>query len=156
MKFAALLGLFGVSEASGGRRTWASTYSSWIKSESQAKSMLQFYKSLGIDRVYVDVWHNGDLLAESSTYSNLMSSSRSDYLGNVLSAADQVGGIEVVAWFEYGLISCYGSCAYGNIARSKGWELGSDGGFTWLNPGNAEFRDFFTKMIHDVKVNYYN
>ena len=102
----------------------------------------------------MDVWHNGDLLAESSTYTNLVGTTKADYLGNVLSAAQQVGGIEIAAWFEYGLISCYGSCQYGEVARDKGWELGSAGEFRWLDPSNAEFRDFFVNMLQDVKENY--
>ena len=90
------------------RATWLTTYDSAIKSLDAAVSTLTYFQGLGITKVYVSVWNNGNLYANSSTFKNFVGYENADYLGNVVDAARQVGGISVVAWFEYGNMAAYG------------------------------------------------
>ena len=154
-----VLALTQLSSAYTTKYTWMSIYDPASRDQYTAKQTLTKLKGLGVTKVYVDVWNNGNLYARSGVYNRLMgygSNPNPDYLSNVLQAAQAVGGVDIVAWFEYGVMGCYtGSpCQYGNIARSKGWMLGTDGEFTWLNPSNSQFTSFLSSMINDVKTGY--
>lgn len=141
------------------RATWITTYDP-IKSQWESEDLLRALKSFGINKVYVSIWQAGNLFAKSQSYSSLMGFSKPDYLGNVLNAAETVGGISVVAWFEYGNMAQYGGVTvpFALKARSLGWLL-DDGrlshGFAWMNPSNANFANFFVNMISEVNSNYW-
>ena len=140
--------------------TWMTVHNPALRDESLAKEALIRLKGLGVTKVFVDVWNNGRLYTKSGIYNQMMGISvnpNPDYLSNVIRAAQSIGGIEVAAWFEYGLIGCFLSepCQYGDRARQFGWELGTSGEYTWLDPGNSHFRAFFSSMLHEVKLAYY-
>ena len=129
------------------RATWLTTYDDAIKSLDSAVSTLTYFQGLGITKVYVSVWNNGNLYANSSTYQNLVGYQNADYLGNVVDAARQVGGISVVAWFEYGNMAGYAGVqnAFAKNAQQKGWLIGNGQlahNFVWLDPGNADAANF--------------
>ena len=108
--------------------------------------------TFGLNQVYVSIWQSGNLFAQSQTYTTLLGFSKPDYLGNVLNAAEKVGGISVVAWFEYGNMAEYGGVTvpFALKARDLGWLL-DDGQlahqYAWLNPSNANFVDFFDRRF---------
>jgi uncharacterized lipoprotein YddW (UPF0748 family) len=65
-------------------------------------------KNEGVRRVYVDVWNNGVVYFNSTTMHNIVSTGvGNDHLLWALEAGNHFG-IEVYAWFEYGLMTSYG------------------------------------------------
>jgi uncharacterized lipoprotein YddW (UPF0748 family) len=80
-----------------------------------------------------------------------------DNLKWTLDAARQIGGMEVYAWFEYGLIAAYGEINndFAHEAKSRGWILGQEGeGFIWMDPDNNEALTFFSGILQDCWTNY--
>jgi len=128
-------------------------------SSSQVEALVSSLKSEGVNRIYVDVWNQGKVYFNSSTMSNYVGSSGVgyDHLGWALDAANKVGGIEVFAWFEYGLIAAYGSYnnSFANQAKSDGWILGQEGsGFIWMDPKNSDMLNFISGIMNDCWSNY--
>ena len=84
--------------------------------------------------------------------------------------AAQSSGLEVFAWFEYGLMSNYGSSPQGNgfgmACDAKDWLLyngaGSNkvyntaqgGNFVYMNANNNDVRSFMTSFVRDIVNNY--
>jgi uncharacterized lipoprotein YddW (UPF0748 family) len=62
---------------------------------------------------------------------------------------------EVHAWFEYGLIASYGEpvTPFGLYAQEKGWILGEEGGFTWLD-ATSNATTFLASLLADVARDY--
>jgi uncharacterized lipoprotein YddW (UPF0748 family) len=93
-------------------------------------------KALGINRVYVCVWNNGVLTYRSQYYESFTGmTSNKDTLQYYVQSGRALG-IQVFAWFEYGLMSKYNQYdgAFAKVAKAKGLEVGSALGFTWMHP----------------------
>ena len=78
-------------------------------------------KLQGVTRIYVDVWNNGVTYFNSSTMREIAggSSVGQDVLLWTLTAANELG-IEVVAWFEYGIMCSYGTLENNFAKTAKG------------------------------------
>jgi uncharacterized lipoprotein YddW (UPF0748 family) len=126
-------------------------------SESQVYSMMQSLKSLGVRRVYVDVWNQGKVYFQSQTMTNLIGSSgiAADHLLWTLNAGNSLG-IEVYAWFEYGFMCSYGDLSnnFAQYAKSKGWVLGQYNGFYWIDPANSDVLAFTAGIMLDAMKGY--
>ncbi len=77
--------------------------------------------------MYVDVWNQGITYFESATMRSLVGSTGigADHLAWALEAGNYFG-IEVYAWFEYGLMPSYGSINndFAVYAQQHNWILG--------------------------------
>lgn len=140
------------------RATWVTTYDP-IQTQWQCETLLSSLKLFGITKVYVSIWQAGNLFAQSQTYSSLMGFSKPDYLSNMINAADKIGGVSIVAWFEYGNMAQYGgvSTPFALKAKSLGWLLENGKlvhGYSWMDPSNSNFVEFFVKMVSEVNNNY--
>ena len=92
---------------------------------STVMTLVSTLKSRGVTRIYVDVWNQGRVFFESQTMDSLVPSGAGtpqDNLKWTLDAARQIGGMEVYAWFEYGLIAAYGEINndFAHEAKSRG------------------------------------
>uniref|UniRef100_A0A7S1MJS9 Glycosyl hydrolase-like 10 domain-containing protein n=1 Tax=Neobodo designis TaxID=312471 RepID=A0A7S1MJS9_NEODS len=64
-------------------------------------------------------------------------------------------GVEIVAWFEYGLMACYGEPGFRpfpSYAESQGWLMSgsAEGGFRYMDPSNAGVQAFLANMMAEV------
>lgn len=127
--------------------------------EATVQELLIGLKEIGITRVYVDVWNQGTVYFNSSTMMALLPDGTgvgNDHLRWTLSAASEVG-IEVYAWFEYGLIAAYGGInnAFAKVATDQGWILGQEGqGFVWMTPDNQDVLAFLSGIMGDAWTGY--
>ena len=65
--------------------------------------------------------------------------------------------IEIYAWFEYGLMTSYGSInnEFAHYAQEKGWILGQyNNAFFWMDPEKIEVLQFLAGIMKDAIVNY--
>ena len=137
----------------GKRATWVPT--SWGDgSAASADSTFATFKSQGVNRVYIDVWNNGKTYFNSSTMYALIGNAGigSNQLKWGADAASKYG-IELFAWFEYGLMASYGgptSNAFAQKANSLGWVSGQADGFTWMNPSNQQVINFIGGILVDA------
>ena len=128
-------------------RTATSVRATWLPvsvpaaSPGDMRDVLAALSSTGVNRIYVDVWNNGRAYFNSSSVSR--------FAGDRALAADRLRwavdagaslSVEIVAWMEYGLMACYGATAgnaFAEAAERKGWVIGSEGGWQWLDPTAA-------------------
>jgi uncharacterized lipoprotein YddW (UPF0748 family) len=120
-------------------------------------SIVRQLKVEGITRVYVDVWNNGVAYFNSPV---LRAVAGSDSIGNdlllwTLLAASTVN-IEVVAWFEYGLMASYDvlTTNFGTVASKRGWILGMTDGFYWMDGRISEVQQLMSGMLLDAQREY--
>ena len=149
-----LLALVLVSGARSFRAAWIP--SSYDSSSSDALcAQLNKLAAMGFDRVYLDVFNNGNVYFNSSTVA-------AAGLGAVLGQdrlrwATEICAFrgEVFAWFEYGLMAQYGAPtgAFARHAQQQGWVLGQSGGFTWLKADSGATQ-FLGSMLADVVRDY--
>jgi len=141
------------------RATWLPV-SYRMNNESSVFSLMSDLKEAGVDRVYVDVWNQGKVYFMSNTMNSLLPDGTGcgpDYLEFALNAANKLGGMNVYAWFEYGLIAAYGDINndFARKAQEKGWILGQEGqGFVWMDPDNGEVLSFLVGILNDSWTNY--
>ena len=138
---------------------WMTPYKAESSQYQAAVTQLTKLKGLGLTRLYVDAYANGFMHATSATWQrDLPQATQGDHIANVIKAAEAVGGIEVVAWLEYGLraSSDYSLGMLGNFARSKGWttDTSKSAGYYWLNPDKADFRAWYTQIVKEINDNY--
>ena len=139
------------------KSAWMTPYGSAVRGVNNAKFALETLKSKGVTRIYLDVFTGGYIYAQSKTYSKLVGGdTRPDFLATLCTAAQAVGGVEIVAWFEYGLIASSSQSLdnYGQRAKENGWILGKAGSHYWLNPANSGLRTFYSNMVKDIVNNY--
>lgn len=110
---------------------------------------------LGVNRIYVDAWNNGNVYFPSSTMAAVCPTcvASADLL---LWAADaaQSAGISVCAWFEYGLMSGYAGGGATNtftaLAKQRGWYAGDANSFHWMDPSNPEVIALLSGIMADA------
>eukprot|EP01100_Stratorugosa_tubuloviscum_P002345 TRINITY_DN1547_c0_g1_i1.p1 TRINITY_DN1547_c0_g1~~TRINITY_DN1547_c0_g1_i1.p1 ORF type:complete len:332 (-),score=170.46 TRINITY_DN1547_c0_g1_i1:69-1064(-) len=146
-----------VEGTAGIRATWVSIYKHNTSPQDTYNSFQQL-KSNGVNRVYVDVWNNGIVYFNSSTMRNFAGNGciGPDHLQWAVDAGSQLG-LQVYAWFEYGLMACYGTSATGTFATTaskKGWLIGSADSFMWMNAKNDDVLNFLAGILHDA-LNYH-
>jgi uncharacterized lipoprotein YddW (UPF0748 family) len=115
-------------------------------------------KAEGIGRVYVDVWNSGVVYFESKTMQSTVGSTGigDDHLKWTLDAGNYFG-IEVYAWFEYGLMTSYGSIDndFARYAQANSWILGQyDNAFYWMDPENTDVLRFLAGIMTDAVSTY--
>jgi len=127
---------------------------------SSVLSVFQSLKNKGVSRVYVDVWNNGQVYFNSPTMLNSVGVggyAGFDLLGWSLDAGASTG-IEVMAWFEYGLMAAYTSFqdtnAFPIYAKSKGWVVGEYNSFVWMDASRMEVLDFISGIMIDAIKGY--
>jgi len=135
--------------------TWLPT--SYIETEDAVWEVMTSLKQKGIKRVYVDVWNSGVVYFNSSTMRELVGDSGigRDLLLWSLSAGKELG-IDVYAWFEYGLMTSYGSINndFAKISESNGWILGQYNSFYWLDCANSDVLNFLSGIMTDAIDGY--
>ncbi len=105
----------------------------------------------------MDVWNQGMAFFDSRV--------ARDFCGagcvgpNMLSWALYAGnltGIEVLAWFEYGLMAAYSELPLPDFcleAERQGWISGNASGFIWLDPRTPAL-DFLINLMSEASINY--
>jgi uncharacterized lipoprotein YddW (UPF0748 family) len=107
--------------------------------ENMVKQTLTTLKGFGINRVYVDVWNNGAVTFKSPSYNAFTGFTNTrDSFSWYVNAARSLG-MQIFAWFEYGLMSKYNGydAPFAKVAKDKGLEVGVANGFTWMHPTKA-------------------
>lgn len=126
-------------------------------SESTVYDMMADLKKEGVRRVYVDVWNQGKIYFLSPTMQSVIGSSGigADYLAWTLAAGNSLG-LEVYAWFEYGLMCSYGEINndFAHYAQANKWIIGQESGFYWLDPRNADVLSFTRGIMMDAISGY--
>ena len=66
-----------------------------------------------------------------------------------------VAGVDIYAWFEYGLIAAYGSLStpFATFADGSDWILGKDGSFYWMDIESGAL-DFLAQLMVEVANDY--
>ncbi|XP_077866349.1 uncharacterized protein LOC144341586 [Saccoglossus kowalevskii] len=136
---------------------WVSVYSHNTTPEDTAVSFAEL-ASTGVTRVYVSVWHNGLVYFNSPTMDNLIGSDgfKRDSLSWAVEEAKK-NGMEIYAWFEYGLMAAYGgpsSNAFSQYAYNHGWVRGEARGYTWLIASHSDVLAFMAGIMQDAIDNY--
>ena len=86
------------------KSAWLTPYRASVRSVSAAVAQLQKLRGLGVSRLYVDGFANGFLYAKSATWDSVVGNqNQPDHIQTLCTAAQQVGGFEIVAWLEFGL-----------------------------------------------------
>ena len=105
---------------------------------------------IGINRIYIDVWNNGNLYFNSSTYNSFITNTTNtiefDALQTYIPFANEYK-IETYAWFEYGLMACYS----GNINVNN-----SMGNNTLQCASNNQFYNSIIKHSNNTSNNTSN
>ena len=121
--------------------TWISRYEG-CRSPSEAAQTLETLARKGVNRIYVDVFANGNAYFQSPSRTR----TRCDLVVICSPAASMLRGYtmwDTWAWFEYGLMSSTSTLtAFGKYAQAKGWNIGSHGGFYWMDPQNPRWGTF--------------
>jgi uncharacterized lipoprotein YddW (UPF0748 family) len=134
----------------------------WLPNSYQSTSSSSIYnvmssmKADGVKRVYVDVWNQGTVYFSSPTMQSTVAGCQgADHLSWALSAGQSLG-LEVYAWFEYGLMASYGSLDgnFAAYANSQGWILGQYSNFYWMDPRNASVVEFLVDIMNDAVSGY--
>ena len=116
--------------------------------------------SHGVQRVYVDVWNNGNVYFQSPTMEDLLRDRGGGGIGrDILSWSLESGSkykVEIVAWFEYGLMCSYDNLqgTFASYASSSGWVMGQYSNFYWMDPSNKDVQSFLTGLITDAIKGY--
>ena len=140
----------------------------WIPSSYDAATpeelcaqLVSLQETAGVDRAYLDVWNQGTAYFARPTLAAAglgnSSAQGDDRLGWAAQECPAFQG-DIVAWFEYGLISAYGSAAgnpFAEYAAAQEWVLGQEGGagFVWLDV-NSGALDFLANLLTDVVRGY--
>ncbi|XP_078595790.1 uncharacterized protein LOC144872921 isoform X1 [Branchiostoma floridae x Branchiostoma japonicum] len=139
------------------RAAWLSRYD-YPSTQAELAQWFAQLKAKGINRVYPNVWGNGQIYFHSHTFSSL---GIRGFVQDVLRWAVEEGqkaGIEVWAWFEYGLMASWSSSpvvpAFSTAAYNRGWMKGEANGYWWMDAGNTEVLDFLAGMMQDALDNY--
>ncbi|XP_035673014.1 uncharacterized protein LOC118413593 [Branchiostoma floridae] len=139
------------------RATWLSRYDH-ATSLAETAATFATLKAKGINRVYLNVWASGQIYFQSRTFESL---GIRGFVRDVLGWAVEEGqknGIEVWAWFEYGLKACWGSSptvtVFSNKVYGLGWIKGQAGEYWWMDAGNTQVLDFLAGMMQDAVDNY--
>jgi len=161
--FFALISIgFGYTSTADVRATWVPVQALQNRNISAyAKQLVQ----TGITDIFLDVWNDGVVYFPSPAMTRLLelngggSSSGGggaigpDYLSAFVAALAGVSGVRLHAWFEYGLMSAYGSAssnAFSQIAQQLGWTLGESGGYVWMDPRNDDVLAFLSDIMSDA------
>mmetsp|Transcript_49142 Transcript_49142/g.63093 ORF Transcript_49142/g.63093 Transcript_49142/m.63093 type:complete len:320 (+) Transcript_49142:91-1050(+) len=121
-------------------------------------NMMSSLKDEGIQRVYVDVWNQGNVYFSSPTIQSIVPSSQGDdHLLWALNAGKMLN-IDVFAWFEYGLMTSYGGLnnGFAQYANNQGWILGEYNNFYWMDPRNSNVLIFLSSIMNDAIIGYTN
>lgn len=142
--------------AAGIRATWLPT-SVPIVAPHDMRDLLHQLADTGINRIYLDVWNNGVAYFNSSVVRRLAGQSAlsADRLRMAVDTAASMHDFEIVAWMEYGFMACYGPVhgnAFAEVASSRGWIIGSSGGWSWLDPQAAS--PLLASMIQEITAQY--
>ncbi|XP_066278466.1 uncharacterized protein [Branchiostoma lanceolatum] len=139
------------------RATWLSRYDHPNTQFELAVTFAQL-RAKGINRVYLNVWADGQIYFNSPTFESL---GIRGFVRDVLGWAVEEGlkrGIEIWAWFEYGLIATWGSSptlsVFSNTVYQRGWMKGEAKGYWWMDADNTEVLDFVAGMMQDAFDNY--
>lgn len=115
----------------------------------------------GVRRIYVDVWNQGVVYFQSPTMEVFMKDKSTPTVGrDILDWTLQLApryGMEVIAWFEYGLMAAYSSVegnAFAMEVQSRGWLLGQHNNYYWMNASMIEVQDWFISLLHDALSHY--
>lgn len=141
----------------------------WLPVSYQSTSSSEMYDTIsqlqrtGVTRVYVDVWNQGTVYFKSPTMSALMAGQNcssncgggDDHLRWAVDAGRELG-VEVFAWFEYGLMAAYGSINndFARYADKNGWILGNYNNFLWLDPASDDVVSFLSGLLQDAALGY--
>ena len=126
------------------------------------KNLMMSLQEKGINRIYLDVWNQGQVYFHSKTWESFTSQKlrpELDYLGLALASASEISEeIEIFAWFEYGLMTSYGGTStnkFAMLAQENGWVLGSANNFDYMDPRKEEVLTYLSNMIGDSLSNEY-
>jgi uncharacterized lipoprotein YddW (UPF0748 family) len=103
----------------------------------------------------VDVYHRGQVFFRSKTMSALIGPdgyAGYDLLAWALKAGDAFQ-IQVIAWFEYGLMAEPNS-VFGQWASAHGWTLGALHNVSWLDPRQPQVLGFLAGILADAWIGY--
>lgn len=137
-----------------------------LKSHANIAEAMRFLASHNFNLVCPVVWNGGWTLYRSAIMDSLFGRSvHPDYSGRdplreVIEEAHKQG-LEVYAWFEYGLASSYQKGGGHIIERFPQWaakdrhgKLLIKNGFEWLNGYHPEVRTFITELVTEVVRTY--
>ncbi|XP_059097645.1 uncharacterized protein LOC131891956 [Tigriopus californicus] len=142
--------------------TWVSRYN-YHGSYGEIDQGFSKLAAKGVNRVYFNIWADGNLYAQSNTASSNGVIMQDDRLDMAVSIAKSYG-MEVYAWFEYGTQASYGQLnGFSSSAAQKGWLLCGDAGcsdyfaggnYAYLNLINPEVVSFLAGISADLAKNY--
>ena len=122
---------------------------------------LQSLSQHGVKRIYVDVWNQGIVYFQSPTMEIFMKNKTNPCMGrDILDWTLQLAPhyqMEVIAWFEYGLMTSYAAVeghAFAMEVQSRGWLLGEHNNYYWMNASMIEVQDLLTSLLHDALTHY--
>jgi uncharacterized lipoprotein YddW (UPF0748 family) len=139
------------------RATWLPIQYNCTSAESVKTAVEQLYSN-GVTRIYVDVWNNGVAYFNSPTLKSFAGDDSvlgNDVLAWTLAAAALLN-VQVLAWFEYGLMASYGDLSnkFASVADSRGLILGQADNFFWLDGRKAEVQQLLLGMLVDAQAGY--
>ncbi len=155
--------LFGGSEVPAVRACWLTHYTYLGKTEGQLRAMAQNIKAGNMNTVYISAYSGATVYWPSRAYSAAGGSwgvpgfDMTSYLLDIFH--DE--GLEVGAWFEYGL--ALGQATHPIALAHPEWlarDIGGDpvtgenGGFVFLSPGHPEAVEAVVSMLRELAENY--
>ncbi len=145
------------------RACWLTQYAYLGKSEGQLRAMADNIKAGNMNTVYVAVYAGAQTLWPSKAYQQAggqWTSATFDWARHLVRIFHEEG-LNVGAWFEYGLAVGPAShplaLAHPDwLARDKNGDpvTGENGGFVFLSPGSAPATDMIVEMVRELAENY--
>lgn len=145
------------------RACWLTQYAYLGRSEAQLRSMAQNIVSGGMNTVYVAVYAGAKTLWPSRAYAEAGGTWTSGTVDHaeLLARILREEGLNVGAWFEYGLALGPASHPIAQahpdwLARDQGGGAvtGENGGFVFLSPGHPEARALMVEMARELARDY--
>ncbi len=145
------------------RSCWLTHYSFVGKTEPQLRAIAQNIRAGGMDTVYVGMYSGQATLWPSRAYRSAggnWNSSSIDYARDLCRIFHDEG-LQVGAWFEYGLAAGYAThpiaVAHPDwLARDSTGDpvTGENGGFVFLSPGSQPATDMIVAMVRELAEDY--
>lgn len=149
------------------RGIWiTNTDSKVLTTQQRIAEALDFLADTGFNVIFPVVWNKGYTLYPSQVMREKFGIEIDERyrnrnpLAEIITEAKRVG-IQVIPWFEYGLMSSYNQNGGHLLAKQPAWAARDSSGnllkknnFEWMNTFDQEVQEFFLSLIQEVVKNY--
>ena len=137
-----------------------------LKSRANIRQAVQLAKASGLNTLCVVTWNKGYTQYRSQVMQQYFGVAidpvygQRDPLQEMIEEA-HAAGLKVIAWFEFGFASSYGSAGAHVLQRYPHWaardregRILTENGFSWMNSFHPEVQQFVSSLLYEVAQRY--